>query len=247
MKRSAIAVGRVMKDRSTLPAELARDELRRHLQRAEAQYRADRAAGLAGVWMPEALERKYPNAGRELGWFWVFPSHTLSTDPRAGIVRRHYLSDSVIQKAVKAAAIRAQIHKPISVHTLRHQLCHPRVMTGAAGRTPDGARRTRSSRQARSIAAKRTILNPGGGVRCKVSGRDHDRRRPEVEASLRNHALKTVNNVLTVLSALLKKAVEWDVIERVPCTIRLVRAPKPSMGFYDFDEYERLLEVCSDV
>ena len=58
-----------------------------------------------------------------------------------------------------------------------------------------------------------------------------------------------MNNVLTVLSVLLKKAVEWDVIAKVPCTIRLVRAPKPSMGFYDFDEYERLLEAgkASDV
>ena len=75
--------GKGAKDRATLLAELGRDELRRHLQCVEARYRADRAAGLAGVWMPEALERKYPNAGRELGWFWVFPSHTLSTDPRA--------------------------------------------------------------------------------------------------------------------------------------------------------------------
>jgi transposase len=64
----------------------------------------------------------YPNAGRELGWFWVFPSHTLSTDPRAGIVRRHHISDSVVQKAVKAAAQKARIHKPVSVHTLRHSL-----------------------------------------------------------------------------------------------------------------------------
>jgi integrase len=63
---------------------------------------------------------------------------------------------------------------------------------------------------------------------------------------LREHAPKTVNNVLTVLSVLLKKAVEWDVIDRVPCTIRLVRAPKPSMGFYDFDDYERLLDVAKE-
>ena len=56
-----------------------------------------------------------------------------------------------------------------------------------------------------------------------------------------------MNNVLTVLSVLLKKAVEWDVIERVPCTIRLVRAPKPSMGFYDFDEYEGLLEAAKEL
>ncbi len=71
------------------------------------------------MWLPDALERKYPNAGRELGWFWVFPSQTLSTDPRAGVVRRHHVSDSVIQKAVKAAALKAKIHKPVSVHTLR--------------------------------------------------------------------------------------------------------------------------------
>ena len=82
--------------------------------------------------MPDALERKYPNASRELGWFWVFPSRTLSTDPRAGIVRRHHLSDSVIQKAVKAAARKVKIHKPVSVHTLRHYVAFltmsPRAM-----------------------------------------------------------------------------------------------------------------------
>ena len=112
--------GKGDKDRSTLLAETGREELRAHLRKSEARHEADRRAGLAGVWMPDALDRKYPNAGRELAWFWVFPSHTLSTDPRAGIVRRHHMSDSVIQKAVKAAAQAARIHKPVSVHTLRH-------------------------------------------------------------------------------------------------------------------------------
>lgn len=111
--------GKGNKDRSTLLAEVGRDELRAHLQHAEALHESDRRSGLAGVWVPNALDRKYPNAGRELGWFWVFPSQTLSTDPRAGIVRRHHISDSVIQKAVKAAARKAKIHKPVSVHTLR--------------------------------------------------------------------------------------------------------------------------------
>ena len=100
--------GKGDKDRSTLLAEIVREELRAHLRKSEAQHEADRRAGLAGVWMPDALDRKYPNAGRELAWFWVFPSHTLSTDPRAGIVRRHHMSDSVIQKAVKAAAQKAR-------------------------------------------------------------------------------------------------------------------------------------------
>ena len=66
--------GKGNKDRSTLLAEIGRDELRAQLRKAEALHQADRQSGLAGVWMPDALDRKYPNAGRDLGWFWVFPS-----------------------------------------------------------------------------------------------------------------------------------------------------------------------------
>ena len=62
---------------------------------------------------------------------------------------------------------------------------------------------------------------------------------------LAHRAPKTVNNVLTVLNVLLKKAVEWDVIERMPCTIRLLPVPKPTASFYDFDEFERLLEATN--
>jgi integron integrase len=108
------------KDRSTLLAEAGRDDLRAQLRNAAALHQTDRASKLAGVWLPDALERKYPNASRDLGWFWVFPSHTLSIDPRAGIVRRHHMNESVVQKAVKAAALKANIHKPVSVHVLRH-------------------------------------------------------------------------------------------------------------------------------
>jgi integrase len=115
-----VRAGKGDKDRSTLLAEVGRGELRAHIRDNEQLHRVDRAAGLAGLWMPAALDRKHPNAGREWGWFWVFPSRTLSTDPRAGVVHRHHLSESVIQKAVNAAAVQAKIHKRVSVHTLRH-------------------------------------------------------------------------------------------------------------------------------
>jgi hypothetical protein len=59
------------------------------------------------------------------------------------------------------------------------------------------------------------------------------------------YASKTVNNVLTTLNVMLKKAIEWDIIDRVPCTMRLLPIPKRSMGFYDFDEDERLIEAAN--
>ena len=122
--------GKGDKDRSTLLAQVGRDKLRAQLRSAEALYKADRRSGLAGVWMPDALERKYPNAGRELAWFWVFPSKTLATDPRVGIVRRHHVHGSVVQRGVKTAARTAQIHKPVSVHTLRHSFATHLLLNG---------------------------------------------------------------------------------------------------------------------
>ncbi len=96
------------------------------------------------------------------------------------------------------------------------------------------------------IAAKQTILDvhlvPALGAKRLDAITNEDIQR--LKHHLQDRAPKTVNNVLTVLSVLLKKAVEWDVIERMPCTIRLVRISKPSMGFYDFDEYEQLVEAA---
>jgi len=76
--------------------------------------------GTAGVYIWQALERKYPNAEREWIWQYVFPAKSLSVDPRSGKVRRHHINENLVQKAVKETAAQAAITKKVSCHTLRH-------------------------------------------------------------------------------------------------------------------------------
>jgi integrase len=83
-------------------------------------HERDVAQEYGSVELPFALTRKYPNADREFGWQYIFPSDRLSTDPRSGIVRRHHLDPSGLQRAVRAAAKLAKIDKPVSSRTFRH-------------------------------------------------------------------------------------------------------------------------------
>jgi integrase len=85
--------------------------------------------------LPAALARKYPNADREWGWQWVFPASRLSTDPRSGERRRHHLHESVLQRAVHAAARAAGLTRPIGPHTLRHCFATHLLETGYDIRT----------------------------------------------------------------------------------------------------------------
>lgn len=80
----------------------------------------DLAAGVAGVYLPDALARKSRQAPREWIWQWVFPSAQLSTDPKAGLVRRHHLNESGLQRAIKRAGVRAELPKRVNSHALRH-------------------------------------------------------------------------------------------------------------------------------
>ena len=80
--------------------------------------------------MPDALDRKYPKASTEWAWFWVFPSPALSTDPRAGVVRRHHIGPDVVQRSVREASRRASIHKNVTVHTLRHSFATHLLLNG---------------------------------------------------------------------------------------------------------------------
>ena len=108
------------KDRTTLFPASAREDLQRHIQRVKRLHEEDLEKGHGEVYLPEALARKYSGASREFRCQYVFPSKTLSTDPRSGLVRRHHVLESGLQKAVKVAADRAGITKRVSCHTFRH-------------------------------------------------------------------------------------------------------------------------------
>ena len=112
--------GKGAKDRITMfPTSLV-DAMRVHLNGVRAVFDADRAASIAGVELPDALEVKKPGVGKTWAWHWVFPQDHVSKDPRTGIVRRHHVYDQTFSRAIRRAAFRAGIEKPVSSHTLRH-------------------------------------------------------------------------------------------------------------------------------
>jgi len=112
--------GKGDKDRKTLLPRKLKKDLVEHIERVRLLHHKDRQNNVPGVALPQALERKYPNAGKEWIWQWLFPSGKLSEDPRSGIIRRHHVYPSTLQKKIRQAAKTARIAKRVTVHTLRH-------------------------------------------------------------------------------------------------------------------------------
>ena len=117
-RQIVVREGKGGKDRVTVLPEAAIAPLKEQLGKIRSLFDQDRRNGSPGVALPGALERKYPSAGKEWAWFWVFPAPAHSLDPRTKIVRRHHLHETLLQRAVKAAVRMAQITKPATPHTL---------------------------------------------------------------------------------------------------------------------------------
>jgi integrase len=115
-----VRCGKGDKDRVTVLPKSLRDEVARQVARAREVWRGDREAGLAGVWLPGAMARKYRRAAESFEWFWLFPSRQVSVDPESGIPRRYHLHGQVYNEAIKRAAAAAGIEKRVTSHALRH-------------------------------------------------------------------------------------------------------------------------------
>ncbi len=127
--------GKGGKDRVTVLPENLILPLQQQIAKARALHERDLLEGFGSVWLPGALDQKYPNAARQWGWQWVFPSANRATDPRTGKTHRHHLNEASVQKAMSQAAKRMGMIKPCSPHLLRHSFATHLLQSGYDIRT----------------------------------------------------------------------------------------------------------------